>query len=338
MPIWQRMMFSTAANLPSTNIVAFGDNNSPFIAVYKNAAMTKLSAPATLPSTVVHCTAINRVNAHVAASLESVSNTNNLLIYDTSGSQLVLLKTISVPGAPTKSGLAYSPDGKWLAVTSSSSPYLFVYDVQNNYALISSSVIMPSRSAGNTVAWVNGRIVVGWMNSASPVVSMISIDARPGWTYVSDITLPSAQPVNKLHTSRDGKKMAILGGSSVLMYWSDIDVSTYTFGTGRTLSVIGMDGLHFSFDGQRLGISLAGTPFISQVNSSSLTTWTALSAPASLPAARPFGVVADPNETGFVLGGSTSGVLLRYNFSNVKGTNIAGGPGFCYYGSSEKVN
>lgn len=339
MPIWQRMMFAhAAARPPSETVVAFGDNSSPFLAVYKGATMTKLTAPASLPSTVVHCTAINRVNSHVAVTLEGKANTANLMIYDTSGTQLVLLNTINVPGQPNKSGVAYSPDGKWLAVSSSTSPFLYVYDVLNSYALISASVSTPTTTAGLALTWVNGRIMFGKMNGTASGLSMFSIDARPGYTYVQDIGIPSNLALNKMRASRDGKKLAAIAGGGNIFYWSDIDTTAYTFGTARTLTLSGPDDLHFNFDGTRLGVSLSGTPFILQYDSTSLTTWSTITAPASLPSARPFGIAPDPSETGFILGGSTSGVLLRYSFANVKGTNIAAGPGFCYYGSAEKVN
>jgi hypothetical protein len=296
------------------------DNASPFVR-WLDSSLTKISDPATIPTTLVQA-------ADISSSFTAVATPSTLLIYDmTSGAPVKVTGPASPPAWSNIVKLQFSPDGsKLMVIDNTVSPFVWVYNTSTWTTVTAPN---PGRAVQQAVWSPDGsKIALGCMSS-----SFLSIyNASTGALITSPATQPVAT-VRGLAWSPDGNHLAMADASNAFIVyrtdtWAKLaDPATMPSGSVSSLGNV----LAISPDSSKIALGTNGTPFLWVYSlNAAAHTLTYIAAPATLPTAQVRALAFKADGSALFVGfqNTVSPRLYSYNTSTwAKNTDPVTQPG-----------
>ncbi len=196
--------------------------------------------------------------------------------------------------AGTGNGVAWSPDGTYLSIAHTNSPYITIYKRSGDtFTKLSNPANLPA-GTGNGVAWSPDGNYMSVAHANSPY---ITIYKRSGDTFTK-LTDPATLPAstgNGVAWSPDGNYMSVAHANSpyITIYKRSGDTFTKLTNPGTLPTGNGTDSA-WSPDGNYMAVSHANSPRVT-IYSRSGDTFTKLSNPANLPTNNAQDVTWSPN-------------------------------------------
>jgi WD40 repeat protein len=160
-------------------------------------------------------------------------------------------------------GASFSPNGRFLAVTTQNSPYIFIYDfVSGNPVKIADPATIPTGTPLHYSAWSPDGRYLAVPHNTTPFVTIYDFTSGSPVKITNPATLPGGDG-NCAGWSPDGRYMAI--GHATTPF-----VTIYDWSTGSPIKIANPGilpagtglGLGWSADGRYLTVAHVGTPFI----------------------------------------------------------------------------
>jgi len=240
-----------------------------------------LSAPSVPPTNSTNCVAISADDTYIAIG-NTGGGAKNLNVYKKSGDVLTDL-TITFPGdgSNSVSGVAFSPDGVYLAVSHATTPRITIYKRSGDvFTKLADPATLPAAAASSVAFSQDGvHLAVGHANAPR-----ITIYKRSG-----DVFTKLADPANlptvdvaavKFSPNGDYLVIGMPTAAGIFIYKRSGDVFTKLADPAITNSVTGFD---FSDDSNYLAVSSQTAPFV-MIYKRSGDVFTKLADPATLPA------------------------------------------------------
>lgn len=248
-----------------------------------------------------------------------------LPLYTWSSPSLLTSAPTSAPAGAATGECAWSPDGKFLAVSHQTTPYLTVYERQKDtFTKLDAPSSLPA-GTGQCVAWSpSGEfLVIG--HSTTPFFTIY----RKSGTTLTKLTNPGTLPaaaVKAVAWSPDGRFLCAgvdrSGGAGVIANIYERSGTTFTKladPADMPSSTTGEQGIAFSDNGQFLAIAYGNGIKIFTISGS---TFTGISNPSGMPTT-PFSVAFSKGSTLFGMTGSGSPFFAVYTISGVTFTKMA---------------
>jgi 6-phosphogluconolactonase (cycloisomerase 2 family) len=215
----------------------------------------------------------------------------------------------------TANGIAYSPDGNFLAVAHATTPFVTIYEISGEgaaatFTKLSDPATLPA-STGNGIAFSNDSRFMAVAHDTSPYVTIYEINGTT-FTKLSDPgTLPAGNG-QSVAFSRDGNWLAVAHTTTPFVTIYAIDGTTFTKATNPgTLPDGNGRGVAFSSDNQFLAVSHDTSVYLSHYRNVA-GVWTKQTDPATAPDGIGNRVAFSPNNQLMAVAHDTSTYLTVY--------------------------
>ncbi len=224
---------------------------------------------------------------------------------------------IADPGTlPTGSGAdcAWSPDGKYLAVTHSITPFITIYDfTTGSLVKIADPATLPA-SSGNGVCWSPDSRYLAVAHNTTPFITIYDFTTGAPVKITNPASLPGGNSL-EASWSPDGKYLAVATGVSSPF------ITIYDFTTGAPVKIADPGTLptgsgfavDWSPDSRYLAVGHGTTPFIT-IYDFITGVPVKITNPGSLPASTGLGVEFDPTGRFLAVGHNTTPFITIYDF------------------------
>ena len=164
--------------------------------------------------------------------------------------------------AGTANGCCWSPDGQYLIVTSSSTPFVQVYQRDDTtLSLLSSPVSLPP-GACSACAISPDQSMLALGSSTSPYIALYSFSSGS----LTALSAPSTTPagtVNGLSWSPNGLYLAVsFTGSPYILVYERSGTTLTAIAAPSVLPTSNAYGIDWSPDGQFLAVGVGSTPYL----------------------------------------------------------------------------
>lgn len=318
MTIAQHLLASLAPTAAPVNKIVLALVGTPFIAVYDNGV--KESDPATI---VVSETIVGRLQASSDYAFlfgDMLASQSNLVSpYDITGAQPVYnsARAINPLPSPFNGSLnvtCVSPDGRYVVITTGSSPYIEVFDTANGMATVTGAgqEFSALKAAVRTLApagmdWgTNGVLALAY--TTSPFLRLHDMAGAAGAALTNPSQASITGALRDAAFSGDGKYLFAVGtfpsvGADAQFAWWD--TTSWTLQTAPAATVNGVSfaqfGLSVNYDGTFVaaGTQKSGEWLVTWSRSGSTLTKNA--APSSPPAANTTQAITEISNDGKTL-------------------------------------
>lgn len=251
-----------------------------------------------------------------------------------SGNTLTQITTPAMFGGPQVAGqqIAWTKDGQYLAIASTTSPYLGIYyydSSANSVTRVASGSVPVPAAAVTAVAWDPTGTYLFVAVSATPffvVYKKTGTGSSATFTNVAQsITQPTGTAVSLSITTFSGNKQFVaLGASTQLLFYS-FDTSTGLLADLQNISTSDqVQTCAWSPDGSLLALGTVSTNYL-RLYSRTGNTLTSLGLPASQPASGLYGMSWSRDGSTLVMG--SVGVPYQYAYTR-NGTTLTATPSF----------
>ena len=152
---------------------------------------------------------------------------NQLLIYDATGEQLVKLTDLFSTIPVNCRGVSWSPDGTRLAVGRTSSPYIEIYDTTTTpYTKLADPDVLPTGTTYR-MKWSPDGTRLAIPHNTSPFITIYDTTTTPYSKITNPDTLPAGQ-ANACSWSPDGNKLAVAHNTSPFITIYDTTTTPYS--------------------------------------------------------------------------------------------------------------
>ena len=219
-------------------------------------------------------------------------------------------------GLPTSDSYAvkFSKDGKYIAVGSLNSPFIFMYERSGD---VISQASIPSQitNGSNSFDFNNDSTLMAVANSSSPYITLYSISGGL-FSKLPDLSqLPSGR-ANSVSISWDGNYLAVAFEVSPYLMIYKKNGATYEAISGAISSAPAGNStcVSFSQDGQYLAVSHANAPYLT-IYKKNGDSFEKLNSPVELPSGTGRSVSFSSNANYLAVGHNTSPFLTIYSRS-----------------------
>jgi len=221
----------------------------------------------------------------------------------------------------------FSPDGKYLAVGHSVSPYITIYEIDsatNTFTKLSNPASLPTGTAQGAAFSPDGNYL-SVAHSSLPLITIYEIDSATNtFTKLSDpASLPPSATFGAAF-SPDSQYMSVSHGGSPYITIYKIDSATNTFtklSDPASLPPTNTLGAAFSPDGKYLSTVHGTSPFVTIYEIDSGTdTFTKLTNPSNLPAGTGWGTAFSPDSQYMSVAHNTSPYVTIYEIDSATNT------------------
>lgn len=221
--------------------LAVGHSTSPYLTIYKRTGdtFTKLSDPATLPVGAVYDVRFDPTDTYLACHVSTVST--KLVIYKRSGDTFTKLANPSSFPPGNVGGLGWYHDSSYLAVASSSTPYITMYKRSGDvFTELPDLTPPPSASSGTNIDFSPDGNYLAVSHAGGYGITVYTVDsATDTFTYVAAITATIGGTGADVKFDKSGLYLGYAGGTSPYcgVYKTDtIPFTILTVPTGSTTS------------------------------------------------------------------------------------------------------
>jgi 6-phosphogluconolactonase (cycloisomerase 2 family) len=218
------------------------------------------------------------------------------------------------PAAAT-TGVAFSPDGNFLAFSHGTTPFVTIYQISGSggsatFTKLSDPSSLPA-STGNGVSFSNDSRFMAVAHTTTPFVTIYEINGTTFTKLDNPANLPAGNGQD-VKFSRDGNWMAVAHTTTPFVTIYSIDGTTFTKAANpATLPDADSRGCAFSSDNQFLAVVHGTSPFLSHYRNVS-GTWTKQTDPATAPDGTGNRVAFSPNNHLMVVAHDTTAFLTLY--------------------------
>jgi 6-phosphogluconolactonase (cycloisomerase 2 family) len=260
---------------PDGLYMSVAHGTSPYITIYKidkvTDTFTKISDPATLPNGTGYDTAFSPDGMYMTVA-HTASPYITIYKIDKATDTFTKLANPSpsiTGGAFSKAdAVAFSPDGLYMSVAHSTSPFITIYKIDRStdtFTKLADPSILPSNS-GADVAFSPDGLYMSVANGISPNITIYKIDkATDTFTKLTNpATLPTGSS-QAVAFSPDGNYMSVGNTFGLWIITYKIDRSTDTFtklADPATLPTEDVNVIAFSPDGNYMSVGHDRAPFI----------------------------------------------------------------------------
>ncbi len=248
--------------------------------------------------------------------------------------QDILVATSSLP-SNNGLGVAFHPNGKYIAVGGVGSPYLHIYNFDPDTYTIGNKITDSVTSCGSSIDSVSFHPEGRHLMVSCGGTSVMIYDFTPSATYNATSGIISggvsrgsvAGAMNEAKFSPNGKFVAIAHGGSPYLSVYSFSTSTKNFvtlinptdlpdGTGR--------GIDFSTDGAYIGLAHSINPFVSiyTFNSSTGAIGSTKKSPSNVPGGAGSSISFHPSSSYVAVGSAVSNEITIYNFNGNFGNKL----------------
>jgi hypothetical protein len=217
--------------------------------------------------------------------------------------------------AGNATGCAWSPNGQFLAVSHTTTPFVTIYEVSGTgasatFTKLSNPASLPAGD-GKGVTFSADNRFMAVAHATTPFVTIYEINGTT-FTKLSDpASLPAAQG-NGVAFSRDGLHMAVAHTTTPFVTIYSISDTTFTkLSNPSTLPDGNGQGVAFSTDNQFLSVAHTTTQFVTIYRYVS-GVWTKQTDPATLPAGNAHSTCWSDNNRFMVVGHTTTPFITIY--------------------------
>jgi WD40 repeat protein len=221
----------------------------------------------------------------------------------------------------TGNGVAFSPDGNFMAVAHNGSPFVTIYSISGNtFTKLPDPAILPT-GIGEDIAFSPDGNFMAVAHDVSPYVTIYSISGTT-FTKIADPSTALTADADGVAFSPDSAFMAVAGaGDRVVIY--DTSTIPFTKITDLSASIPGVvTSIALSPDGNFLAVGSSTSPFIYTFSISG-TTFTLLPNPTTLPDNIGNAVAFSSDSSFLIVANTGTPSITIYDTSTVPFTKIS---------------
>jgi len=246
---------------PDGNFIAVGSNAvGDYLCIFNRVGdvFTKISNPATIPTTAVRGLSFSPDGIYLAVS----DFTDTLRIYKKNGSLFEDFTTLLPSSGKRLNWPRFSPDGKYLSISSEDTPYIFIYSISGEvYTKLSGPVSLPVGGSSGCDFSPDGKYLAV-CHVATPYVTIYSILNDVFTKIVNPAILPSSAPASCSFDVSSTYLSLAVSATPVVFNYKIIDGKFEKMANPSSLPPQNGYGNSFSKNGEFLAIGSTGTPHL----------------------------------------------------------------------------
>lgn len=250
--------------------------------------------------------AADNVGSSVKMALRNVGDYSEIAnLFQTSyswESPTRLANPTTLPQGLGRGGVEFSPNGEFLAVGFTSTPFINIYQrTGTTFNKLPDPATLPTGGANHeAMAWSPNGEFLAFGHSTSPTLTIYQRSGNTFTKIANPSVLPAGINTDCIHFSSNGEFMAVGHTSTPFITVYHIDGTTFTkLSDPSSLPANTVQGIRWSPDGQYLAAAVGNTApyyiWYQKSGSGTATTLTRLADPASQPTSSGFSCDWNPN-------------------------------------------